>query len=80
MTRVLQALAAGLLMLCLSQFALAQSSAQKTAPRGPAAAKPIAAAAQPARSPDLAYGAFQRGYFLTAFSLATDRVTNATDP
>ncbi len=67
-------------MLCLSQSALAQSSAQKTAPRGPAAAKPIAAAAQPARSPDLAYGAFQRGYFLTAFSLATDRVTNATDP
>jgi TPR repeat protein len=77
MTRALQALAAGLLMLCLSQFALAQSSAQKTAPRAPAAAKP---AAQPARPPDLAYGAFQRGYFLTAFSLATDRVTNSTDP
>jgi len=64
-------------MLCLSQSALAQNSAQKTAPRAPAAAKP--AAAQPARPPDLAYGAFQRGYFLTAFSLATDRVTNSTD-
>jgi TPR repeat protein len=75
MTRIRQALAAGLLMLCLSQSALAQSSARKTVPRAPAAA-----AAQPVRPPDLAYGAFQRGYFLTAFSLATDRVTNATDP
>ena len=29
---------------------------------------------------DLAYGAFQRGYFLTAFALATDRVNQKSDP
>src|SRR5271170_6050379 len=29
---------------------------------------------------DMAYGAFQRGYFLTAFQLATERVTDKADP
>src|SRR5262249_3908986 len=51
---------------------------QKPATQG-AAPKPTAAA-QPGRPPDLVYGAFQRGYFLTAFALATNRVTDAADP
>ena len=29
---------------------------------------------------DFAYGAFQRGHFLTAFALATDRVNQKSDP
>src|ERR1700692_1611980 len=30
--------------------------------------------------PDLEYGAFQRGYYLTALSLATQRATEKSDP
>jgi len=37
----------------------------------PAAAAAIAPALRPGVEPDLAYGSFQRGYFLTAFSEAT---------
>lgn len=33
-----------------------------------------------AREPDIAYGAFQRGYYLTAFSEATRRVEEKADP
>ena len=33
-----------------------------------------------AAKPDLAFGAFQRGYFLTAFQYATDRVEQKGDP
>jgi TPR repeat protein len=61
--------------------ALAQSSAPH-----PPVAKPNRAAAPGEKilpagpPPDMAYGAFQRGYFLTAFSLATDRVTSDADP
>jgi TPR repeat protein len=44
----------------------------------PAQQRPAApaapAAAAPAREPDLAYGAYQRGYFLTAFAEAMKRV------
>jgi len=50
----------------------------------PSDTKPAAtAASQPARGgrePDLAYGAYQRGYFLTAFSEATKRVDQKGDP
>jgi uncharacterized protein len=68
----------------LHQSAFAQGGAAH-----PPAAKPnrvaapgekTAPAISAARPPDMAYGAFQRGYFLTAFSLATDRVTNGGDP
>ena len=34
----------------------------------------------PAVEPDLAYGAYQRGYFLTAFAEATRRVDEKGDP
>jgi TPR repeat protein len=55
-------------------------------PTKPADAKPAAgasASSQPARGghePDLAYGAYQRGYFLTAFAEATRRVQEKGDP
>ena len=47
-----------------------------TAAAAPAAAAPDASV----RAPDLAYGAFQRGYYLQAFALATARVTQQSDP
>src|SRR6516162_4346108 len=89
-------LAAGILALCLSQSALAQTAPRPSKPdeaaHKPATQKGLtqtpatqgavpkpSAAAQPGRPPDLVYGAFQRGYFLTAFALATNRVTNAAD-
>jgi TPR repeat protein len=89
MMRATAAIAVSLLGLALNQSTFAQS-----APRAPAAKsndKPNRAAAPGAKTapapappvgppPDMAYGAFQRGYFLTAFSLATDRVTNDADP
>jgi hypothetical protein len=84
MMRAMAATAAALLALALNQSAFAQSGAPR-----PPAAKPnraaapgekTAAAAPVGAPPDMAYGAFQRGYFLTAFSLATDRVTNNADP
>src|SRR5690242_11130324 len=78
-----QSVTAAVLAAVLGQPAVAQSLAQN-APRPaatkpergkPAAQQPTAAApAKSERPPDLAYGAFQRGYFLTAFGLATDRV------
>jgi TPR repeat protein len=79
-------IAAALLALALasSQPVFAQSGAPR-----PPAAKPNRAAAPGEKTtpatpagppPDMAYGAFQRGYFITAFSLATDRVTNDADP
>jgi uncharacterized protein len=81
--RAIAMTAAALLALAFNHAALAQSSAPH-----PPVAKPNRAAApgektSPAPAgppPDMAYGAFQRGYFLTAFSLATDRVTNDADP
>src|SRR5262249_61864194 len=83
MMRVIAVIAAALLAAALNQYALAQSGAPR-----PPAAKPNRVAAPAEKTapgptgppPDMAYGAFQRGYFLTAFSLATDRVTNGADP
>src|SRR5262249_10825998 len=49
----------------------------------PPASKPAPQGPQPARGgrePDLAYGAYQRGYFLTAFAEATRRVDEKGDP
>jgi TPR repeat protein len=81
-------IAAALLGVALHHSAFAQSGA----PRPPAAkpnAKPNRVAAPGEKTapatpagppPDMAFGAFQRGYFITAFSLATDRVTNDADP
>src|SRR6516162_9169621 len=83
--RAMQAIAAVLIASFLSQSASAQTGVQH-APAKPDRAKTNAAPVQtppaaPAEHPlDIAYGSFQRGYFITAFSLATDRVTNAGDP
>ena len=77
-------IAAALLGVALQQPAFAQSGAPH-----PPAARPDRVAAPGEKTapatpvgppPDMAYGAFQRGYFITAFSLATDRVTNDSDP
>jgi hypothetical protein len=64
----------------------AKPSAPKPAVAKPAAAKPAVAkppeSAKPTAAndtPDLAYGAFQRGYFLTAFSEATKRIDATGD-
>ncbi|HXW27722.1 MAG TPA: tetratricopeptide repeat protein [Xanthobacteraceae bacterium] len=47
----------------------------------PAKAPPAAAASgHGAAEPDLAYGAYQEGHFLTAFALATRRVNDKGDP
>ena len=50
-------------------------------PRTPAAAQPTPAPAPAAARPelDLAYGAYQRGYYITAFSTATRRVEEMKD-
>src|SRR5262249_57718586 len=46
-----------------------------------AAPQPAAAPApSPTREPDLAFGAYQRGYYLTAFEEATRRVNDKADP
>src|SRR5580693_6886956 len=49
------------------------------APSTPAAA-PAPAPAANGRPPDLAFGAFQRGYYITAFALATKDVDDKSDP
>jgi TPR repeat protein len=46
-------------------------------PAAPVAATPVS---RPGVDPDLAYGAYQRGYFLTAFAEATRRVDEKGDP
>jgi uncharacterized protein len=63
------------------------NSAPKPVPSKPSAAAvqesstsfPQAAGLERDRAPDLAYGAFQRGYYLTAFALATRRVEEKND-
>jgi uncharacterized protein len=72
----------GLLTAALLTFALSPALAETApapVPLPPAAAKPAdAAPADP--TADLAYGAFQRGHYLTAFDEATKRVTADRDP
>ena len=83
-TTIAAALLAMVLALALSQSAFAQSGAARPpAPKPNRVATPsekTVPAAPTGPPPDMAYGAFQRGYFITAFSLATDRVTNDADP
>jgi TPR repeat protein len=65
----------------------AKPPAAKPAPQKPAAAKPAPAEVPPAATsaapsghePDLAFGAFQRGYYLTALSIATHRAEANND-
>lgn len=72
----------------ISQPALAQTprgSRGHASPAIPAAStKPYSAAAPgpagSAEKPDLAFGAFQRGYYITAFGLATQRAAEKDDP
>src|ERR1700761_3296710 len=66
---------AGLTAAALALFLLAAPSAraQPKPARAPAIPAPNATLpARPGQKPDLAFGAFQRGYFLTAFRYATD--------
>src|SRR5580698_8945568 len=66
----------------LPQAAAAQSIPAAKPPPKPAAKLPATTqAAPPADGPelDLAFGAFQRGYFLTAFQLATEHATDQGD-
>src|SRR5215467_4668673 len=87
---------AGALSLALSAFADAQSppptakpptkpaQSQPPAPakKPPPAAAPMAPppAATTPNEPDLAFGAFQRGYYKTAFEEASKRVNTVGDP
>ena len=50
------------------------------APSNPAPATAPAPATNNGRPPDLAFGAFQRGYDITAFALATKNVDDKADP
>ena len=45
-----------------------------------AALLPLSLGAAGAAEPDLAFGAFQQGHYLTAFSIATNRVELKKDP
>jgi TPR repeat protein len=65
--------------ICLpaSGWAQGKPPAAAAKPGTPAAA---AGPSQSAREPDIAYGAFQRGSYLTAFSEATRRVEEKADP
>src|SRR5215831_4868777 len=74
-----------------AQAPIAQAPAATPLPRQPPGAKPAEtkppawppASGPPVRAgrePDLAYGAYQRGYFLTAFGEATRRVNEKQDP
>src|SRR5215469_11077022 len=78
------AITAAVLASALNQAAYAQGGAPRPPAgkpnRATAPTEKTAPAAPVGRAPDLAYGAFQRGYFLTAFSFATDRVTKDADP
>src|SRR5580704_8106879 len=63
--------------------ATAAPKAQPAKPKPPAAAPSTPApapAANNGRPPDLAFGAFQRGYYITAFALATKNVDDKADP
>jgi TPR repeat protein len=53
-------------------------AARKLVPRAPAVEQPVAAAASDPEA-DLAYGAFQRGHYMTAFAIATRRVEEKND-
>ena len=60
----------------------AAKATPKPAPRKPAAtqaAVPAPLPAAPGREADLAYGAFQRGYYITAFAAATRRAEEQKD-
>ena len=67
--------------------ATAQTPSQPAPPMMQPSAKPAAKPLKPAattqaaaaREPDLAYGAYQRGYYVTAFATATHRVEELKD-
>ena len=88
MMRAMATIAAALLAMVLA-LARSESAFPQNGAARPPAAKPnrvaapgekTAPAAPAGPPPDMAYGAFQRGYFISAFSLATERVTNDADP
>src|SRR5580700_4981777 len=90
--RLVIALAAAILPFAAAAQNPPATAAPKAQPAKPAKPKPPAAApstpapapapaaAANGREPDLAFGAFQRGYYITAFSLATKNVDDKADP
>src|ERR1700751_1068002 len=84
MATIAAALLAMVLALALSESAFAQSGAARPPAAQPnrvaAPGEKTAPAAPAGPPPDMAFCAFQRGYFITAFSLATDRVPNGAEP
>src|SRR5579862_3609168 len=78
------ALVTALALLLTALTALPALAQQKPvparAPRAAQGAAPAQSAPANAAKPDLAFGAFQRGEFLTAFQLATERVEQQNDP
>src|SRR6266851_6231016 len=52
---------------------------KRAAPSGPSDERTAGATAAPERDADLAYGAFQRGFYMTAFATATRRVEEKND-
>src|SRR6516225_4231503 len=87
--RTASVLAAALFAASFGQGLLNDVAAAQTALRplakpaaAPAQAAPVqqnSDAAPSAQQPDLAFGAFQRGYFLTAFAIATKRAVDDND-
>lgn len=72
-----------LLASSLPAAALAHRNAFAKPQHLPAKPAPVPAATAPAGGgpkPDLAFGAFQRGYYLTAFALATKQAVQKDDP
>src|SRR5207237_382875 len=69
-------------MLPLVALMLPGAAWAQSKPAAPKTGSAVAAAAPApaAREPDLAYGAYQRGFYLTAFSEATKRVEEKADP
>jgi len=57
---------------------IGKPGAQPAAPRNAAAPQPLPATAA-RHEPDIAYGAYQRGYYVTAFAEATQRVEQLND-
>ncbi|HEY0567779.1 MAG TPA: tetratricopeptide repeat protein [Xanthobacteraceae bacterium] len=81
-TRFLARLAAaGVLALTMAAPTGGAAQPKPVVPSGKPGTPAIGSATgQAAREPDLAFGAFQRGYYITAFSEATRRVEEKADP
>ena len=90
LTTFLAAVAIGFALPVHAQNAAPPAASSKPAAKKPEAKKPTsdkskakpadAASAASSGDTDVAFGAYQRGYFLTAFREASKRVTESNDP